>query len=102
MEGGPRFVAAALVGTLAALMLVALADGAGRRGAARVTLQIAPRGLGTVSLSPAGLDESNQLVKQCKQGEGSEETLKKWLGWSQGKNYDVQNGTWIKKEASKL
>jgi len=72
MEGGPRFVAAALVGTLAALMLVALADGAGRRGAARVTLQIAPRGLGTVSLSPAGLDESNQLVKQCKQGEGSE------------------------------
>ena len=43
---GPRFVAAALVGAFAALVVVALAAGAGRRGAARVTLQIAPRGLG--------------------------------------------------------
>jgi chitodextrinase len=72
MERGPRFVAAALVGTLAALTVVALATGAERRGAARVTLQIAPRGLGTVSVSPAGLDGSNQLVKQCTQGEGGQ------------------------------
>lgn len=40
--------------------------------------------------------------KALKAGEGSEETLKKWLGWSQGKNYDVKNGTWMKKESSKL
>jgi alpha-methylacyl-CoA racemase len=40
--------------------------------------------------------------KALKAGEGSEETLKKWLGWSQGKNYDVKNGTWVKKESSKL
>jgi alpha-methylacyl-CoA racemase len=40
--------------------------------------------------------------KGLKQGEGAEQTLKSWLGWSHGKNYEVRNGTWVKKEASKL
>jgi alpha-methylacyl-CoA racemase len=40
--------------------------------------------------------------KALKQGQGSEVALKTWLGWSQGKNYEVQNGTWVKREASKL
>ena len=68
----PRFVAAALVGVLAALVLVALAAGSERRAAARVTLQIAPRGLGNVSVAPAGLNADNQLVSTCSDNEGSQ------------------------------
>lgn len=68
----PKFVAAALVGALAALVLVALAAGSERRGAARVTLQVAPRGLGTIAFSPAGLDADNQPRSACSRGEGSD------------------------------
>ncbi|ETN44501.1 uncharacterized protein HMPREF1541_10171 [Cyphellophora europaea CBS 101466] len=35
-------------------------------------------------------------------GQGADETLKKWLGWSKGKSYQVKNGVWAKQEASKL
>ena len=68
----PRFVAAALVGVFAALVLVALAAGSERRAAARVTLQIAPRGLGNVSVAPAGLNADNQFVSTCSDNEGSQ------------------------------
>src|SRR6059058_4591978 len=68
----PRLVAAAICGTLAALFLVAVAAGSERAVAARVTLQIAPRGLGTVSVSPAGLNADNQLVSVCSADQGSD------------------------------
>jgi chitodextrinase len=68
----PRIVAAALVGTLVALILVALAAGSENRAAARVTLQVAPRGLGSVKVDPAGLDEGNQPLAECKKVEGSQ------------------------------
>jgi chitodextrinase len=81
MHHVPRFVAAALFGALAGLVLVALAAGSEQRAAARVTLQIAPRGLGTVTVSPAGLDADNQPVTLCKDGEGSQSCL---LTYDQG------------------
>src|SRR3954447_9105119 len=68
----PRFVAVALIGAFAALVLAALAAGSERQAAARVTLQVAPRGLGTISLSPAGLDADNQPLSTCSRGEGSD------------------------------
>jgi Fibronectin type III domain/Divergent InlB B-repeat domain len=51
----PRIVAAALLGAaIAGLFVAGLASGAGRHVAASVTLQIAPRGPGTVTVSPVG------------------------------------------------
>jgi hypothetical protein len=71
MHGAPRIVAAALSGSLAAtLLVVAVASGTGSRVTAQVTLQIAPRGLGTVSAQPPGLDSDNQPVSDCKRSEG--------------------------------
>ena len=55
MRSAPRIVAAALVGSaIAGLVVVGLAAGAGSHAAATVTLQVAPRGPGTVSVSPLG------------------------------------------------
>ena len=55
VRSAPRIVAAALVGSaIAGLVVVGLAAGAGSRAAATVTLQVAPRGPGTVSVSPLG------------------------------------------------
>ena len=73
MYGSPRIVAAAVLGSFAAaLVVVALAAGSESRTAAKVTLQIAPRGLGTVSVQPPGLDSNNQLVTDCKNNEGGQ------------------------------
>jgi len=57
----PKIVAAALLGSaIAGLLVAGLASGAGRQAAASVTLQVAPRGPGTVSVSPVGTgDDSN-------------------------------------------
>ena len=53
----PVIVAAALVGACTtAFLLTALAFASGSRGSAVVTLQIAPRGLGTVTVTPADND----------------------------------------------
>ena len=53
----PLVVAAALVGACTtAFLLAALAFASGSRGSAVVTLQIAPRGLGTVSVTPPDND----------------------------------------------
>jgi hypothetical protein len=62
-----RIVAAALAGAGAAgVCAAALAAGAGgERSDARVTLQIAPRGLGRVSADPPGLDSDNHPVSDC-------------------------------------
>ncbi len=63
-------VAAALVGAcLAAFVVTALAFASASRSSALVTLQIAPRGLGAVSVQPA----DKNLVGECtdNQGEGS-------------------------------
>jgi hypothetical protein len=62
-----RIVAAALAGAgLVGLAVAALAFGARREGtAATVTLQVAPRGLGTVSVDPPGQDGDGQPVSDC-------------------------------------
>ena len=65
-----RIVAAAISGVVVTLCLVALASGAGSGVSAQVTLQIAPRGLGTVSVVPAGLDSDKQPVTVCDSSEG--------------------------------
>src|SRR6476646_7200675 len=76
MVGVPRFVAAALVGALSSeLMVVALASGSAGQAADRVTLQIAPRGLGTVSVQPAGRDSDGQTVSDCTKSEGSQSCM---------------------------
>jgi chitodextrinase len=60
-------VAAALAGVVAGgVFLTAFAPGAGGESTAPdVTLQVAPRGLGSVSAIPPGLDSDNQLVSEC-------------------------------------
>jgi len=35
-------------------------------------------------------------------GQGGEETLKEWLGWERGKNFDVENGGLVRKPSCKL
>ena len=64
----PLVVAAALVGACTtAFLLAALAFASGSRGSAVVTLQIAPRGLGTVSVTPP----DNDSLSEC---DGKEHT----------------------------
>jgi Fibronectin type III domain/Divergent InlB B-repeat domain len=59
--------AAALAGAAAAgVFLAAFAAGAGGKATPTVvTLQVAPRGLGSVSANPPGLDSDNQPVSEC-------------------------------------
>jgi alpha-methylacyl-CoA racemase len=35
-------------------------------------------------------------------GEGGEDTLKEWLGWKRGKDFEVENGGLVRKLSSKL
>jgi Divergent InlB B-repeat domain len=60
-------VAAALTGTAAAVaFLVAFVAGAGGVGSATdVTLQVAPRGLGSVSANPPGRNSDGQPMSEC-------------------------------------
>lgn len=37
-----------------------------------------------------------------KPGQGAEAALKGWLGWEQGRNYEVRDGAWVKRERGKL
>jgi hypothetical protein len=62
-----RIVAAGLAGIgLAGFCGAAFASSSGgERAAARITLQIAPRGLGTVSSDPPGLSSDSQPVSVC-------------------------------------
>jgi hypothetical protein len=62
-----RIVAAALAGAaIAGVFLAAFAAGAGGKSTATfVTLQVAPRGLGSVSANPPGLNSDNQPVSEC-------------------------------------
>jgi hypothetical protein len=73
MRGAPRIVAAALVGcVLAGLVLVALASASGVGVASLVKLQVAPRGPGTVSATPAGVDsDGNAVTQPCAENEES-------------------------------
>ena len=81
----PRNVAAASIGTaLAALVVVALAAAASQRTSAIVELQVAPRGPGSVSASPAGvdLDDDNAPVTEpCDQNDDDDSC--RW-GYEQG------------------
>lgn len=53
--------------------------------------------------SPARKVESPWQGTALKPGEGGEATLKEWVGWSKGRDYDVSSqGAFIKKEKSKL
>ena len=76
MRGTPR-IAAAFAGLASAgLVAAALASGAGGGSAARVELQVAPRGPGHVSASPAGVDlqdDATPVGQPCflNSGEGS-------------------------------
>ena len=63
MSVRPVVVAAALVGAFAvSFLLAALAFASGSHGSAVVTLQIAPRGLGTVSVRPSGNDSLGDCI----------------------------------------
>ena len=63
MSVRPLVVAAALVGAFAAsFLLAALAFASGSHGSAVVTLQIAPRGLGTVSVRPLGSNPDGDCI----------------------------------------
>ncbi len=81
----PRNVTAASIGTaLAALVVVALAAAASQRTSAIVELQVAPRGPGSVSASPAGvdLDDGNARVTEpCDQNDDDDSC--RW-GYEQG------------------
>ena len=65
MRGAPQSVAAALGGVaVLALAVAALAFGAGSSSNALVTLQLAPRGPGTVSATPTSADGNNLCTGQ--------------------------------------
>ena len=81
----PRNVAAASIGTaLAALVVVALAAAASQRTSAIVELQVAPRGPGSVTASPRGvdLDDDNfPVTEPCDQNDDDDSC--RW-GFEQG------------------
>ena len=61
-----RILAAVLVGVgVSGFCVAAFVPAAGGRAATRVTLQVAPRGLGSVSSDPPGLDSDNMPVSEC-------------------------------------
>ena len=69
MSVRPVVVAAALLGAFAAsFLLAALAFASGSHGSAVVTLQIAPRGLGTVSVTPSDNDSLSDCSANHDQG----------------------------------
>jgi hypothetical protein len=66
LRKGGIFAAALAGAATAGVFLAALAAGAGGKSPATVvTLQVAPRGLGSVSANPPGLDSDNQPVSEC-------------------------------------
>ncbi len=69
MSVRPLVVAAALLGACAtSFLLAALAFASGSRSSAVVTLQIAPRGLGTVSVTPSDNDSLGDCGANHDQG----------------------------------
>jgi alpha-methylacyl-CoA racemase len=55
-----------------------------------------------VGLSESPGAGSEYVGKPLREGQGGAETLKNWLGWSEGRQYHVQDGVWALKENSKL
>jgi hypothetical protein len=77
MRNARGIVAAAIPGCATALVVAALASG-GSRGTALVELQVAPRGPGTVSAVPAGVDLENDkqpVTQPCFDNEGDDSCL---------------------------
>lgn len=65
MQRALRIVAAALgAGVVTTLVVTALASGAGKSGSALVTLQVAPRGPGSVSAVPKSVNDPNDCTQQ--------------------------------------
>ena len=65
MQRALRIVAAALgAGVVTTLVVTALAFGAGESGSALVTLQVAPRGPGSVSAVPKSVNDPNDCTQQ--------------------------------------
>jgi len=53
--------------------------------------------------SPARKVESPWKGKALRPGEGAEQALREWVGWSQGRDYEVNSqGAFVKKEKSRL
>ena len=52
--------------------------------------------------SPGQAVESAWVGKALKAGQGGEQTLQEWMGWKQGKDYEVDNGALTMKEKSRL
>lgn len=56
-----------------------------------------------LTASPARAVESPWEGKALRPGEGGEDALKEWVGWSKGRDYDVDSkGALLKKERSRL
>ena len=49
-----------------------------------------------------GVEGSGWSEEGLKPGDGGEETLQRWLGWSRGRQYDVQGGGLVLKDNAKL
>ncbi|KAF2746084.1 CoA-transferase family III [Sporormia fimetaria CBS 119925] len=50
----------------------------------------------------SGYKGSGWVENGLKPGDGGEETLSKWLGWSKGRQYDVENQGLVLKDSAKL
>jgi alpha-methylacyl-CoA racemase len=62
---------------------------------------------GPLSRDPAtgqgpGIDGGSFSGVMLSPGEGGEDTLKEWLGWKRGKDFEVENGGLVRKPSSKL
>jgi alpha-methylacyl-CoA racemase len=49
-----------------------------------------------------GWEGSGWIDKGLKPGSGGEETLGRWLGWTRGRHYDVENQGLVLKDVAKL
>lgn len=49
-----------------------------------------------------GYEGSGWTEKGLRPGSGGEETLSQWLGWTKGRQYDVQNQGLVLKDNAKL
>jgi alpha-methylacyl-CoA racemase len=56
----------------------------------------------TLSVSPSKMPADVWEGKHMRAGQGGEETLKQWCGWSKGREYDIKDGMWVGREKARL